>query len=119
MDERSSQSRFPPDILVDVFVEWDREERELVVVAGVANDNERTTVPRPPSWCAPPPFALAVLPQEVMGIAVPGEPIFGVLLRSLGEVRVGCVLGRCALALVFGDTMVAVFFGWLVLRFGG
>ena len=104
---------------MDVFVEWDREERELVVVAGVANDNERTTVPWPLSWRAPPPLALAVLPQEVMGIAVPGEPIFGVLLRSLGEVRVGCVLGRCALALVFGDTMVAVFFGWLVLRFGG
>ncbi len=79
---------------MDVFVEWDREERELVVVAGVANDNEQTTVPRLTSWRAPPPFALAVLPQEVMGIAVPeGVSIFGVLLRSLGEVRVGCVLG--------------------------
>ncbi len=95
MDERSSLSRFPPDILVEVFVEWDREERELVVVAGVANDNERTTGPRPPSWRAPPPLALAVLPQEVMGIAVPVRAsFFGVLLRSLGEVQVGCVLGR-------------------------
>ena len=42
-----------------------------MVVAGVANDNELTTVPRLPSWRAPPPLALAVLPQEVMGIAVP------------------------------------------------
>jgi hypothetical protein len=41
------------------------------------------------------PLSFGSTPQEVMGIAAPeGVSFLGLLVRSLGEVRVGSVLGR-------------------------
>ena len=64
-------SRFPAEIFDVSFVDWDNEETELLAgtAKGVAKDNERTRVP--PTWSGGvcPPFAMAVVPPEVMGKA--------------------------------------------------
>jgi hypothetical protein len=86
---------------------------------GVANDKERTSVPRSLSGGRPP-FATAVLPHEVTGsTAAVGASFLGADLFNLGEQRVPGVAWVWRLARVLGDAMVVVFFGWLVTKLGG
>jgi hypothetical protein len=63
---------------------------------------------------------MAVVPPEVMGrAATVGAYFLGAILFILGEERLAGVPWRRFLAWALGDTMVVVFFGWLVLILGG